>query len=274
MSASNDRPLVSCLMVTADRPRLMRRSVRCYQRQTYPHRELVVVDDGHTDLSPMLSALPANEVTHISLDPDTDHVLGTLRNIALEKASGDYLTQWDDDDWYHAERLERQAAVLDDGADACALEGTLMHLDLPDYFCHPYVGLLDDGVPGSIMHRNTDAVRYPSMHRAEDTAYLEHWLDRDYRLLPASQAHLFIRCFHGRNTWEEEHFLSRMRNTPHDAITYAWYRYVKGNLFQHRRFQLDDTAWATFETYLRDSLDLDLFRHAPDNTPAAVLDQQ
>lgn len=274
MSASDDRPLVSCLMVTADRPHLMRRSVRCFQRQTYPHRELVVVDDGKTDLTPLLNDLPDEQITDVRLDPDTDHVLGALRNIALDHASGTYLTQWDDDDWYHEERLERQAAVLDQGADACALQGTLMHLDAPEYFYHPYIGLLDDGVPGSIMHRRNDEARYPELPRAEDTAYLDHWLEEDYRLLPPSESHLFIRCFHGDNTWGQKHFLTRMRNTPRDAVAYVWHRYVRGNLFAHRRFQLNDTAWSAFETYLEDSAELDLFRHAPVSSPTTALAQQ
>jgi glycosyltransferase involved in cell wall biosynthesis len=260
-------------MVTADRPRLMRRSVRCYRRQTYPNRELVVVDDGATDLAPVLASLSDEEFTYVCLDPDTDHVLGHLRNVALDAASGDYLAQWDDDDWYHRERLVRQAALLDDGADACALQGTLMHLDAAEYFYHPYVGLLDDGVPGTIMHRRDDAARYPDVARAEDTEFLQHWLDRDYRLLPASEAHLFIRCFHGSNTWEKTHFLTRMRNTPRDAIAYVWHRYVRGDLFRHRRFQLRNAAQAAFRTYLQDSADLDLFRHAPDPSPADALPQ-
>jgi glycosyltransferase involved in cell wall biosynthesis len=253
-------------MVTADRPNLMRRAVRCYKRQTYPHRELVVVDDGETDLTPVLEPLTDQEVTYVRLDPDANHVLGALRNVALDKACGKYLTQWDDDDWYHAERLEQQVDVLNDGADACALSGTLMHLDNPEYFKHPYIGFLEDGVPGSIMHRRDEAVRYPRMSRAEDTEYLEHWLDRDYRLLPDSSSYLFIRCFHGKNTWEKNHFLTRIRNTPWDAITYLWYRYVRGNLFQHRRFHLTDTAWRAFKTYLKDSRELNLFRHDPTHT--------
>jgi glycosyltransferase involved in cell wall biosynthesis len=274
MSASDDRPLTSCLMVTADRPHLMRRSVRCFRRQTYPRRELVVVDDGETDLSSVLAPLATDEVQYVPLDPDTNHVLGTLRNVALDAASGTYLTQWDDDDWYHAERLERQAAVLDDGADACALRGTLMHLDTPEYFRHPYIGLLEDGVPGSIMHRRDDTAHYPDLPRAEDTAYLKHWLEQDYRLLPTSQSHLFIRCFHGDNTWEQDHFLTRMRNTPRDAIAYVWHRYVRGNLYRHRRFQLSNAAWDAFETYLEDSTDLGLFDHAPSATPAASIARQ
>jgi hypothetical protein len=112
------------------------------------------------------------------------------------------------------------------------------------------------------------------MPRAEDTVYLDHWLERDYRLLPTDQSHLFIRCFHGDNTWEQKHFLTRMRNTPRDAIAYVWHRYVRGDLFQHRRFQLSDAAWDAFETYLQDSADLDLFQHAPDPAPAAALAQQ
>lgn len=252
----------------------MRRSVRCYRRQTYPNRELVVVDDGTTDLAPVLASLSDEEVTHVRLCPDTDHVLGHLRNVALDAAAGDYLTQWDDDDWYHWERVARQAAVLADGADACALQGTLMHLDAAKYFYHPYVGLLDDGVPGTIMHRRDDAARYPEMARAEDTEFLRHWLDRDYRLLPASEAHLFVRCFHGNNTWEKTHFLTRMRNTPRDAIAYVWHRYVRGDLFRHRRFQLRDAARVAFRTYLQDSADLDLFRYAPDPSPADALPQQ
>lgn len=274
MLATDSPPRVSCLMVTANRPRLMRRAIRCYERQTYPNRELVVVDDGKTDLAPVLAPLPDDEVVHVTLDPEADYVLGALRNVALDKASGTYLTQWDDDDWYHRTRLERQAAVLDDGADACALYGTLMHLDVPEYFHHPYVGLLDDGVPGSIMHRRDSQARYPERARAEDTAYLDHWLERDYRLLPRSASHLFIRCFHGDNTWEQKHFLTRMRNTPRDAIAYVWYRYVRGNLFRHRRFQLSDVARNAFETYLQDSAELNLFQHAPDDVPAAAVTQQ
>lgn len=262
-------------MVTADRAQLMRRSVRCYQRQTYPNRELVVVDDGDADLSPVLADLPDEEVTYVTLDPNTDYVLGTLRNVALDEASGAYLTQWDDDDWCHRTRLEKQAAVLDDGADACALHGTLMHLDAPEYFYAPYIGLLDDGVPGSIMHRRDDDARYPDMPRAEDTVYLDHWLEQDYRLLPASEAaHLFIRCFHGDNTWEKKHFLTRMRNTPRDAIAYVWHRYVRGDLSRHRRFQLSDAARDAFETYLHDSADLGLFQHAPDASPTTAFAQQ
>ena len=257
-SGGDELPLVSCLMVTADRRRLCRRAIRCYNRQTYPNRELVVADDGEQDLTLALDAVPEEELTHVRLPSDKDHVLGQLRNRALDAASGTLRAQWDDDDWYHPERIERQAQVLRDGHDACCLRGTLMHIDSPKFVHRPYIGCLPEGVPGTIMHRRDPDIRYPNMRREEDTAYLEQWKQKRYALLPPSDTHLFIRCFHGTNTWEKDHFLRRLRNSVSDALAYVWYRYIEGNLFQHPRFQLSEKDHHAFEQYLQDSDTLDL----------------
>ena len=48
--------LVSCIMVTADRGALAARAIRCFARQTHPHRELVVLDDGREEIGPVLAA--------------------------------------------------------------------------------------------------------------------------------------------------------------------------------------------------------------------------
>ena len=256
---SSDTPLVSCLMVTADRLELCRRSIRCYNNQTYANKELIVVDDGEQDLGPVLADIPADEVTYAKLDPADDNVLGALRNVALERANGEFVTQWDDDDWYHEERVERQAAALMEGNDACCLHGSLMHIDDPEYMYMPYIGTLENGVPGTVMHRRNEEIRYPEMRRAEDSVFIEAWRDKRYVQLPNDQSHLFIRCFHGSNTWEKKHFLTRMRNTPSDFLLYGYYRFIKRDLASHPRFQLSDTALRAFKTYIRDSVELDLF---------------
>lgn len=252
-SESGELPMVSCLMVTADRPRLCRRAVLCYNRQTYSNRELVVVDDGEQDLSPAFGIVPEDELTYIQLPSERNHVLGRLRNVALNAASGTFLTQWDDDDWYHPKRIERQVQVMRDGYDACCLCGTLMHVDSPKFVHRPYIGYLPDGVPGTIMHRRDPKIRYPRIRREEDTEYLKEWRKKRYALLSPSDTHLFIRCFHGSNTWGKNHFLRRIRNTIIDAVAYGWYRYIRRDLFRHPRFQLSENDRQSFELYLQDS---------------------
>ncbi len=247
-------------MVTADRHDLCVRAVWCYQQQTYPHKELVVLDNGHKAMESLLKDLPADQVRYKKIERTPDLILGDIRNQALDMATGDLIIpQWDDDDWYHPDRIQLQVDELDKGYDACALAGTLMHVNQAPYFDKPYIGLLPNGVPPTIMHRRDDAIRYPSLPRTEDTVYVNEWLKKSYVQLPEKYAYLYIRAFHGANTWEVDHFLRRMRNTPIDTLRYGWYRYVRGNLFAHPRFQLTAEMQAAFELYLADSRRLGIF---------------
>ncbi len=250
---------VSCLMVTANRERFFKRSLLSYCRQTYPNKELIIIDDGDQDLGPLLKDLPADEVKYIKIEKKPGNVLGHLRNISLEKASGDFITQWDDDDWYHPDRLRIQVEILLQGYDACCLSNALMHIDVESFFHHPYISFFKKGTPGSIMHVRDSSIRYPEIRRSEDDVYLKAWAKKKYIKLPASFAYLFIRCFHGANTWDLEHFLQQMRNTFPDLVTYGWYRFVKKDLFRHRRFALDEKSKAAFEAYLQDSYETGLF---------------
>jgi glycosyltransferase involved in cell wall biosynthesis len=255
---SSEAPLVSCLMVTANRAALARRAVRCYLQQTYPRTELVVIDDGEEPMDEVLAEVPASELVYHKLERTPESTLGKLRNVSLDAARGDYLLHWDDDDWYHPTRAAEQAAVLDAGHDVCTLQSSLMHLDEPDYFYHPYIGRLKDGVPGSVMHRRDDAIRYPELRRGEDTIYLDEWREKRYAKLPERQAHLQIRVFHGSNTWEQDHFLRRVRNSPLAALAYAWHAGVRRDPFGHPRFRLTPEQREAFEQYLDESVELGL----------------
>ena len=249
----NTLPKVSCLTVTADRRHLMRRAIRCFQKQTYANKELVIVDDGKQHLDKLLKPLPADQVTYIKLEKKAANNLGKLRNKSLQEASGDFIAQWDDDDWYHPERLNIQVQTLLGGYDACCLSGTLMHLNETPYKRHPYVGYLPEGIPGSIMHRSDTEIRYPHIRRAEDTVYLKKWIKKRYCQISKKYCYLCIRCYHGSNTWGKKHFLRRLRNNPRDAMLYIWHKVIKGNVFEHPKFQLSDKAQQAFKQFLKDS---------------------
>ncbi|MCC6790117.1 MAG: glycosyltransferase family 2 protein [Thermomicrobiales bacterium] len=92
-----DRPLVSVVMTTRDRPEFLATALRCFAHQTYPNRELIVVDDGdeHPVDPAAIAALGGKLVTAATGAP-----IGTKLNLGLEQASGYLCQKMDDDDWY------------------------------------------------------------------------------------------------------------------------------------------------------------------------------
>jgi hypothetical protein len=87
----------------AERLPLARASVRAFLRQGYSHKQLVIVNATPT---PVLSH-PVADVVERMTRPDS---VGALRNLAVEAADGDWLCQWDDDDYHAPARLIVQMA--------------------------------------------------------------------------------------------------------------------------------------------------------------------
>lgn len=245
-------------MVTANRRALCRRSIECFNAQTHVRKELVIVDDGDQDLRPLLADLPEGEVRYLRLSKDPELALGGLRNIGLEEARGEYIIQWDDDDWYHPARIETQLLALAGDYDACTLASTLIHVDGGPHRLQAFSGALKHGVPGTLMHRRSARRRYPNEARAEDTLYLEQWLGERHVTLSEEDSYLFVRCFHNDNTWDETHFLRRLRNTPSRLMAYLWCKYLLRDIHRHPAFRLTALQQQSFERFLAHSQALGL----------------
>lgn len=90
------RSLVSCVLVTKDRPAFFRQALRCFSSQDYPRKELIVVDDGAESVETLCTGVP--NLTYIRLA--TPASIGHKLNVGIEAAGGDILQKLDDDDYY------------------------------------------------------------------------------------------------------------------------------------------------------------------------------
>jgi glycosyltransferase involved in cell wall biosynthesis len=105
---AKDGPLVSVIVCTRDRPRFLALALECYRRQTYPWRELIVVDNG--------TAFPADRETIAAaggqlIPVPAETPLGAMLNQGISHARGWLCQKWDDDDWYAPEFLATQVAA-------------------------------------------------------------------------------------------------------------------------------------------------------------------
>ncbi|MCZ7600739.1 MAG: glycosyltransferase family 2 protein [Gammaproteobacteria bacterium] len=206
-------PLVSCLTVTQPgRLAELERSASCFARQSYPHRELVLVHDGDEAFDHQVRRVldATGALPHRVLRVDPGLPLGVLRNLSVKGAVGDLVCQWDDDDLYHPERLALQYRhLVETGVDFSFLTDQLhWFLNTGEFFWDDWnveprpMNLIQ----GTIMGRRELMPRYPALTRGEDTTLLEELHRQGAKLAGlAGRGYLYIYVFTGKNSWEFVH---------------------------------------------------------------------
>ena len=109
-------PMVSALMPTTQhRHEYITMAVQCFAAQTYPCRELVILDDDDYLAAAFSGSIPRGMgIRYFSGCKAA--TLGEKRNALCGLARGRVLIHWDDDDWYAPERIATQVArLLDSG---------------------------------------------------------------------------------------------------------------------------------------------------------------
>jgi glycosyltransferase involved in cell wall biosynthesis len=197
-SATNATPLVSCILPTRDRPGFVAEAVRGFLGQDYPHRELVVVDDGAAPIAHLLPVDP--RIRYLRL-PET-RTIGDKRNIACASARGEIIAHLDDDDWYPVHRLRRQVrALLESGASICGTS-TLRFFDPVANHAWTYSCPGRRWVAGaSLVYRRSVWERHPflGVQIGEDARFLEAATD-PAAIVDLRDPDLCVATVHAHNT--------------------------------------------------------------------------
>jgi hypothetical protein len=111
---TDEAPLVSVIMRTyTGRGSLLRQAMQTVFNQSYPHIELLVVQDGGDDLSSLVYSL-AKSAPHIQVSFWSQDRLGrsAAGNLGLQQALGQLVMFLDDDDLLLGEHIEALATPL------------------------------------------------------------------------------------------------------------------------------------------------------------------
>lgn len=101
------RPLVSAIMPTRGREGWARDAERMFQEQTYPEKQLVIVDDLME--RSFVTGIQGPGIVYLTAPRLT---IGEKRNLAVSNSAGDIIMHWDSDDKYRADRMEHQVELL------------------------------------------------------------------------------------------------------------------------------------------------------------------
>jgi glycosyltransferase involved in cell wall biosynthesis len=212
-----DQPLVSCIMPTFNRRAFVPRAIAYFQRQAYPHRELIIVDDGADAVGDLVPR--DSRIRYVRLQ--RKRTTGAKRNLACGKAKGEIIANWDDDDWIAPWRLGYQVEQLTThGADVCGLDRL--------YFFEPKSGkawqyVYPNGnrpwLAGGTMCYTTAFWRrnpYPDANVGEDTRFV--WSRTAKRVRALEKNYFYVAMIHPGNSSSRITSGSRWRSFSVDKV--------------------------------------------------------
>ena len=98
----------TCLCLTRNRPQWLPKAIRSFQQQTFRRSELVILADGQDVRHLVPERDPRIRLIHLDGRPE----IGAKRNYGCERATGELIAHWDDDDYSAPERLANQVERL------------------------------------------------------------------------------------------------------------------------------------------------------------------
>jgi glycosyltransferase involved in cell wall biosynthesis len=196
---THEVPLVSCIMPTRNRRRFVSQSIWYFLRQDYPHKELIILDDGEDSVADLI---PADErIRYARLDRSLP--LGAKRNLGCEMSHGELIAHWDDDDWTASHRLSVQVSeLLRSETDMCGLR-ELLHYRPEAGEAWLYRCFSDEGpwlAGGTLLyHRHAwTANPFPEINVGEDTQFVRQ--QPAERVMSVDDSSFYIGLIHGENT--------------------------------------------------------------------------
>lgn len=121
-------------MPTYNRRPFIPHAINYFLRQTYAHRELIIIDDGSDSIADLVPA--DSRIRYERLRKRIN--LGAKLNLGCELASGDLIAHFDDDDWYAPWRLTYQVETIGRyKTDLCGIND-LLYLDLDSGRAYQY----------------------------------------------------------------------------------------------------------------------------------------
>ncbi len=121
MTPMKRAPLVSVVMPVRNGELYVDDAIRSVCEQTYPHWELVVVDDGSTDRTPNLLSRWVASDPRIRVIRQKPLGLVAASNAGIAATQGEYIARLDSDDVASRHRLRIQVAVMESRRDLVVL---------------------------------------------------------------------------------------------------------------------------------------------------------
>lgn len=117
-------PVVSVIIPAHNAAGTLAETLRSARAQTYTPLEIIVVDDGSTDLTQEIAHRQAEKDARIRVFAQRQRGPGAARNLGIHAAKGVLIAPLDADDLWRPSKIERQVAAIQAGGERVGLAYT------------------------------------------------------------------------------------------------------------------------------------------------------
>lgn len=130
MTSPGQDSLVSVVVRTVNRPLYLQECLKSIARQTYPHWELILVNDGGPSLRSLVDSLDLPGPVHL-IELAENQGRSRAGNIGIDAARGRYLCFLDDDDIFYPYHFETLIEALKGSTARAAYADSLKAMQVP-----------------------------------------------------------------------------------------------------------------------------------------------
>lgn len=102
--------LVSIIIPVYNYEKYVAEAIQSAVDQSFPEKEIIVVDDGSSDASGEIAQSFGDAITYIRQDRGGN---GAARNLGVSRSEGDYLSFLDADDRWHPTKIAQEVGLLE-----------------------------------------------------------------------------------------------------------------------------------------------------------------
>ena len=126
-----DQSLISVIIIFLNARWYIQEAIQSVYDQTYPHWELVLVDDGSTDgsseVAKSLADQSSGRIRYVDHPGHRNLGMSASRNIGIDNAKGELIALLDADDVWVPRKLDQQIAILKKYSEVAMVYGRTLH---------------------------------------------------------------------------------------------------------------------------------------------------
>lgn len=188
-AANDEYPLVSAIMLAGrvSIPDILL-AIKCFRSQTYPYRELIIVNNARTQFEASELNIQAERDIFL-VDTPTELSAGMARNYGIRASNGQILAQFDADYYHDPQRLSTQiSALAENNSHVCVLSETLKYS-----YVSGRASLHTNAkhaVLGTMVFLRPANIDYPNFVKHEEFGILDKMIKADMNPISLSQPEL------------------------------------------------------------------------------------